>query len=148
MSDSLAVKTATISLQSQPPLTITVQTHTLSLANSGPFFTSESNEVLLEADIEASLKSYITQYTNAPYATPPGTLKFDRIKSISGLSELLTKDGEAVVTEKTEGTITCSVTVPAVDPKSPPASPVPDSTMSYDLDFSFTNVAQTLTSSD
>lgn len=144
MTDLLAVKTATISLQAQlpPTLTILTPTHTLSQASSGPFFTSESNEVLLEEDIEASLKSYITQYTNGAFSAP-GMLKFNSIKSISGLSELLTKNGEAVVTEKTEGTITCSVTLPAVNSQG-----TSDPITSYDLDFSFIDVAQTLTSSD
>lgn len=143
MADEILVKTATASLSPViPALVIVVSTHTLSLAASEPFFSISDNEALLESDIDAAFATFTTTYTMAPYAG--GTLLYQSLKSISGLSELVNKNGEPVALKTTEGTITCSVTVPALSA----SDSSPDTTLSYDLDFSFTDAAQTLAKSD
>jgi hypothetical protein len=143
MGDEVLVKTVSSSLQaSNPSVTITGSTHTLSLAPSGPFASSESNEMLLKSDIEASFATYVTNYTTPVYSTP-GTLKYASLKSISGLSTLVKKKGDPVALKSSSGTITCSLVSPAMNP-TPPSGPVPDSTPTYDVDFSFNDAAQTL----
>lgn len=148
MADEVVVKGASVSLTAViPALIFDVKTHTLSQAPSGAFASSESNEILLESDIDASFASYTTPYKFPPYSSTPGTLMYQSLKSVSQLSELTNKNGEPVVLKKTTGTITCSVTVPAIFTP-PSSSPQTDSTTTYDLDFSFTDAAQTLTKSD
>ncbi len=143
MSDEVVVKGAKVSLSPAPSAagaTIVTSTHTLSTAASGPFAGSESKEMLLESDIDASFTGYTTSYSKATYVG--GTLMYQSLKSVSSLSELTFKNGEPVVLKKTTGTITCAASPPANDPNAGP-----DATPTYDLDFSFTDAAQTLTKS-
>lgn len=147
MADEIVVKGASVSLTPAPSAagaSIVTTTHTLSTAASGPFATGENNEILLQSDIDLSFVGYTTSYSKASYAG--GTLMYQSLKSVSNLSELTKKNGEAVVLKKTRGTITCSVSSPAQMPTS--GGPQPDTTPSYDLDFSFTNASQTLAKSD
>lgn len=147
MADEIAVKGASVSLTPAPSAagaTIVTATHTLSTAASGPFATGESKEILLESDVDLSFVGYTTAYSKASYVG--GMLMYQSLKSISNLSELTTKNGEPVVLKKTTGTITCTVSSPAQMPTS--GGPQPDTTPSYDLDFSFTDAAQTLAKSD
>lgn len=147
MADEVAVKSASVSLKAVlPTLVIDVSSHTLSQAPSGVFAGSESNEILLKSDIDASFATFTTPYKFPPYMSTPGTLKYQSLKSVSNLSELTKKKGEPIVLNKTTGTITCSVTVPAI--LTTTAGPQTDATPSYDLDFSFTDAAQTLAKSD
>lgn len=149
MADEAVVTGASVSLKAViSSLIFDVSTHTLSLATSGPFATAESKEMLLEADVEASFATYTTPYKFPPYVSTPGVLVFQSLKSINQLSELTTKNGEPVVLKKTTGTITCSVTMKAIFTPPAPATPQSDSSTTYDLDFSFTDVAQTLAKSD
>ena len=146
MADEFVVKNASVSLSAVvPTLTFDVSSHTLSLASSGPFATSDGQEILLESDVDASFATYTTPYKNASFSVP-GTLMYQSIKSIDGLSELTKKDSEAVVLKSSSGTITCSITLPAQDTSS--GSPVPDPAPSYDLDFSFSDAGQSLSKSD
>lgn len=143
MADEVVVKGASVSLSPAPSATgvaIITMTHTLSTATSGPFAASESKEILLESDIDASFAGYSTSYTKASYTG--GTLTYQSLKSVKNLSELTKKNGEAVVLKKTTGTITCGA-AGGTDP----STGSPDPTLSYDLDFSFTDAAQTLTKS-
>lgn len=144
MADEIVVKGASVSLSAAPSAggaVIVTTTHTLSTAGSGPFATGESKEIMLESDVDLSFVGYTTSYSKTPYAG--GTLMYQSLKSVSNLSELTKKNGEAVVLKKTTGTITCSLLSPAVD-----TNGVTDTTPSYDLDFSFTDAAQTLAKSD
>lgn len=143
MPDELVVKGASVSLTPvDATQAIVTMTHSLSILASVPVLKSASSDVFVEADVDASFATYTTQYTKPPYSTP-GTLMYQSLKSIGGLSELSTKQGEPAVLKTTEGTITCSV-VPATDPSSGNTDPAP----SYDLDFAFTDAAQTLAKSD
>lgn len=147
MGDEVLVKTVSASLTAtNPSVSIVTSSHTLSLAPSGPFVSSENNELLLESDIDSSFASYVTNYSTPLYSTP-GTLKYQSLKSISGLSTLVTKNGDPVALKSSSGSITCSLVSPAMNP-TPPSGPVPDTTPSYDLDFSFNDAAQTLLLSD
>lgn len=142
MGEQVVVKTASVSLTAAiPTVTAFTPTHTLSLAPSEGFTSSEGNEILLESDVDSSFATYVSPYVNAPYVG--GTLTYKSLKSISNLSELTKKDGEFVVTKKTEGTIECSA-VGGTDP----GSGSPDSNTTYDFDFSFTSAGQTLAKSD
>jgi hypothetical protein len=144
MADEVVVKGAGVSLSPAPSAAgaaIVTTTHTLSTAGSGPFATGESKEILLQSDIDLSFVGYTTSYSKATYVG--GTLMYQSLKSVSNLSELTKKNGEAVVLKKTTGTITCIPSPPANDPNAGP-----DATLSYDLDFSFTDAAQTLAKSD
>lgn len=144
MAGEILVKTVSASLTpADPGVLIITSSHTLSLAPSGPFVTSEGNEVLLESDIDASFATYTTEYTTSEYNTP-GKLMYQSLKSINGLSELTNKNGEAVVLKSSSGTITCSLLAPAQDP----SIPASDTTPTYDLDFSFSDAAQTVSKSD
>jgi hypothetical protein len=145
VTDELLVKGAQASLRpSNPSVTITVASHALSLATSGPF-ASASAELLVQADIEASFATYVTAYTTATH-TIPGALAFQSLKSVSQLSTLTAKKGAKVATRATTGVITCSLTAPAQQPNSP--SPIADATPSYDLEFSISNAGQTFAKSD
>lgn len=145
MADEVVVKGASVSLAPAPSaagVSIITSTHTLSTAVSGPFAGSESNEIFLESDVDASFMGYTTSYSKASYVG--GMLMYQSLKSVSNLSELTSKNADPVVLKKTTGTITCSVSSPAIMPGSPPQN---DTATSYDLDFSFTDAAQTLTKS-
>lgn len=147
MADEVLVKTASVSLSPAiPTVNIDVDSHTLALAPSAPFTSSESNELLLESDIEASFAGYVTPYDNLPFDDTPGVIIFQSLKSVSALSEFVKKNGDAIALATTEGTITCMVSVPAVNTK--PPSPVPDTNLTYDLDFTISDPGQTLTVSD
>jgi hypothetical protein len=144
MSDELVVRGAQASLSpSIPTLSIDVTSHVLSLVTSGPFATSASSEVLVQADVEMSFSTYVTPYKTAAFPTP-GALKFKALKSVSQLSGLIVKKGAAVVTKRTHGVITCTV-VPAQSTSSPP---VPDPAPSYELEFTISDAGQTLARSD
>ena len=146
MPAELVVKTAQAKLEpAVPTVTIVTMMHTLSVATSGPFVSSMSNEVLLEADVDASFASYTTPYNSAAYLG--GTLKYQSLKSTSQLSTLVKKDGKEVVTKSTTGVIACSVMVPAMQPN-PPGPPIPDSNISYDLKFSILQTGQQLATAD
>ena len=147
MADEVLVKTVSATLTpANPSVSIVTSSHTLSLAPSEPFVASEGNEMLLESDIDASFATYTTNYSTPTYSTP-GMLMYQSLKSIDGLSELVKKNGDPVALKTTTGTITCSLVSPAMNP-TPPSGPVPDTTPTYDLDFSFSDAAQTLTKSD
>lgn len=142
MGDEVVVKTASVSLTAAiATVTAFTPTHTLLLAPSEKFASSEGNEMLLESDVDSSFATYVSPYVNAPYIG--GTLIYKSLKSISNLSELTKKDGEFVVTKKTEGTIECSA-AGGTDP----GSGSPDSNTSYDFDFTISDAGQTLTLSD
>lgn len=144
MADEIVVKSAQVSLSPAPSAagaSIIMTTHTLSTALSGPFTTSESNEVLVQSDIDASFLGFSTPYTKASYVG--GTLMYQSLKSVSNLSQLIKKDGKPVVIKKTTGTITCAPAPPANDPNIGP-----DATPMYDIDFSFTNAGQTVSKVD
>ena len=140
MADEVVVKGASVSLSNSAGATIIINTHTLSTAASGPFAASESKEILLESDIDKSFASYSTPYIMTPYVG--GTLMYQSLKSVSNLSELTKKNGEAIVLKKTTGTITCTASG-----GTDPSSGSPDTTLTYNLDFSFTDASQTLTKS-
>ena len=145
MPDELVVKGASVSLtQAVPSVIITTSTHTLSVASSGPFVAADGNEALLESDIDASFVGFQTLYDNAAFLK--GTLIYQSLKSVSGLSTISKKNGDATVLKSTTGTITCSV-IPAIQPPPPPGG-TPDTAVSYDLDFSFTDAGQTFVKSD
>jgi len=146
MPDEIVVKGASVSLTpAVPTVIITTSTHTLSVASSGPFVAADGNEALLESDIDASFVGFQTLYDNSPFLK--GTLIYQSLKSVSDLSKISKKNGEAVALKSTTGTITCSV-IPAIDPTPPPPTGKPDTAVSYDLDFSFTDAGQTLLKSD
>jgi|GEM_PF-2263550 len=146
MADEVVVKTAMVTLTAATPTVIGfVPTHTLSLAPSEPFASSDSNEMLLESDLEASFSTYTSPYNETTYLL--GTLTFQSLKSVTNLSEVVTKDGEPIVTKKTEGTITCSAAGATDKTTSAPAQ-IPDPNSSYDFDFVISNAGQTLASSD
>lgn len=151
MSNLIVVKSSSVSLTAViPTLLFDLNSHTLSKLPSGDFVTSDGNEVLLESDIDESLSSYETPYKFLPYISVPGKLKYQSIKTISSLSDMTQKNGEAIVTKITEGTITSSVEVQAQAQFIPP-SPAPpqlDATPTYDLDFTFTDAGQTFVKSD
>ena len=143
MADEILAKTASASLTAaNPSVTIVTMTHTLGQAPSG-FAKTANNEIMLESDIDTSFATYTTNYTTPTYATP-GTLMYQSLKSVDGLSELTKKDGEAIALKTTTGTITCSLVSPAIDP----STSNPDTSPSYDIDFSITNAGQTLSKSD
>ena len=141
MADEFAVKGATVMLSSSAGAVIVVMTHTLSSAPSEPFVAADGGELLLESDIDAAFAGYTSPYTMASYVG--GTLSYQSLKSVSDLSELTKKDGEAVALKKTTGTITCSA-AGGTDP----SSGSPDPQTSYDLDFSFIDAGQMLAKSD
>jgi hypothetical protein len=147
MAEEIVVKGASVSLtpaSTAAGITLnmgTPVTHTLSKAGSGPFTTSESNEILLESDIDLSFIGFSTSYSKGTYVG--GGLVYQSLASVSNLSELTTKNGEPVVLKKTTGTITCMASPQANDPNAGP-----DAAVSYDLDFSFTDASQTLAKSD
>ena len=148
MADEIVVKGASVSLTAvMPTLLFDVSTHTLSQAPSESFVASEGNEVMLESDVDAAFASYTTPYKFPPYISTPGAMAYQSLKSVSQLSELTMKNGDPVVLKTTTGTITCSVQTPAIfiPPSGPPQN---DATPTYDLDFSFTDAAQTLSKSD
>lgn len=149
MADEVLVKTVSATLTpANPSVSIVTSTHTLSLAPSEPFAASEGNEMLLKSDIDASFATYTTNYSTLTYSSIPGMLIYQSLKSIDGLSELVKKNGDPVALKTTTGTITCAVQVSATFTPPTPATPQTDSTTTYDLDFSFTDAAQTLTKSD
>lgn len=141
MADEVVVKGATVNLTATGITIGPPTTHTLSTAASGPFTASEGNEVLLESDIDLSFVGFSISYMKGSYVG--GTLMYQSLKTVSNLSELTFKNGEPVVLKKTTGTITCMPSPPANDPNAGP-----DAALTYDLDFSFTDAAQTLTKSD
>lgn len=147
MADEVLVKTVSASLTpANPAVTIVTLAHVLSSAPSGPFAASEANELMLESDIDAAFASYTTVYTavagGITYAG--GTIKYQSLKSIDGLSALVKKKGEPIALKSTQGTITCSVLTQALSV----SDGSPDATPSYDLDFSFGSAGQALTASD
>ena len=148
MAGEIVVKGASVSLRpSNPVATIITTTHTLSISTTGPFLTSASNEILLEADVDASFASYTTQYNATPAHSIPGTLMYQSLKSITQLSEFTNKNSEPIVIKSTEGAITCAV-IPGTESKIPGSPPTPDINSSYDIDFSFSDAVQTLSKSD
>lgn len=146
MADEILAKDASASLAAAiPTVIIMTTTHTVGMAPSGPFVAAAGSEVLLESDIDASFADYTTDYSTAIFIDP-GTLKYQSLKSVSGMSELTKKNGDAIALKTTTGTITCSLVKPAKNPV--PPTPVPDATPTYDIDFSFTDAGQTVAKSD
>ena len=149
MSNLIVVKSSSVSLTAViPTLLFDLNSHTLSKSPSGDFVTSDGNEVLLESDIDEFLSFYETPYKFPPYISVPGKLKYQSIKTISSLSDMTQKNGEAIVTKITEGTITCSVEAQAQFIPPSPAPPQLDATPTYDLDHTFTDAGQAFVKSD
>ncbi|WP_045855613.1 hypothetical protein [Teredinibacter purpureus] len=145
MGEEVLVKSVSATLAPvDKKLSITVASHSLALAPSGPTLTVGGKEVLVESDIEASFATYVAAYTTAIHDTP-GSLKFAMLNSVDGLSTVTTKKGNPVALKGTTGTISVSLVSPAINSK--PPTPVPDATPMYEIDFSFSDAAQTLVKS-
>ncbi len=143
MAELVAVQGATVKLSPVvKSLSISVDTHVLSIVTSGPLATVDDLEILLEKDVDSSFATYVTPYDNAAYVG--GVLKYSKLTVIEQLSTITTKDGDPIVLKKTTGKISCTVTKPAQDP----AQGTPDPVATYDLEIEFTDVSQSILTSD
>lgn len=104
----------------------------------------DGEEMIVFADIENALSTYLPSYS-APGFTIPGTLGSASGLVLTDESQLVKKNGEYVSTAKTEGQFFLLVTAPATNESSGTPHPPPGPIL---IEFKVDSNPQTLVSAD